>query len=127
VNATALPAGLSSQSLRCNGLRPAVKFGLAHASTMEGRDSSAPDQPILIALGTTDGMMRASLKGEVKQSFHFLVRSFRNRASRMSEARPASLPACTSCSHARYCSGYSFRRQSGQTPCENFAWECVCR
>jgi hypothetical protein len=45
VNVTALPAGLSSRSLRYNGLRPtAVKFGLAHAS-MEGRDSSEPDQP----------------------------------------------------------------------------------
>ena len=127
MNATALPAGLSSRSLRYNGLRPAVKLGLAHASTMEGRDSSEPDQPTLIALGTINGMMRASLTGKVKQSFHFLVRPSRNRASRMSEACPIPVPACTSCSHDRYCSGYSFRRQSGHTPCENFAWEWVCR
>lgn len=91
------------------------------------RARPAADQPTLIALGTTIGVMRASLTGEVKQSFHFLVRSSRNRASRMSEARPAPVLACTSCSHVRYCSGYSFRRQSGQTQCENFACECVCR
>ena len=112
---------------RCKDLRPAVKFGLARASTMEGRGSSEPDQPTLIALGTTDGMMRASLTEGVKPSFHFLVWSSRNRASRMSEAFPGTSPACTSCCHARYCSGYSFRRQSGHTPCENLAWECVCR